>query len=468
MRDADIAKKSQPRIGANNIFVWWLRSPAGALLARAWFDRLAYFLLTRWFFPLSRLWAAAREAEGSPERFFAAVPIAPAPHLNGRLTRALQRFEAAREAVTTVERRWEAAFFGPGEPSPAELVAIEEERIDRCTSYNATRRHFRFLRKRQIPSIHWDNARPEQLDTPAYREFMDPETAFAPPAKIPEITVSRPVPAPAGSDYWLRFKSPSPLMNDTVFARVHEPEGVENPPTLIFGHGVCVEFDHWHNLIDEVAELCHAGIRVIRPEAPWHGRRVLPGRYGGETFFARMPLGALELFTAAVREQAVLMDWCRRHTNGPVAVGGSSLGAMISQSTAVNARNWPQRLRPDAVFLITPCARHEDAAVKGLMAKAWGAAERAAEMGWTPEQTARIMKLIDPHGAPALDPSRVVVILGSRDRVTPFDSGLKLVEDWGVPAENVFIWPLGHFSIPLRMMRDASALNRFKSILSAL
>ena len=468
MRDTTVATGSQPRIDARNHFVRWLRSPIGAPLARPWFDHFAYFLLTRWFFPLSRLWAAASEAEGSLERFFEAVPIEPAAHLSIRLTRALQRFEAARAAVAAVERGWETAFFGSGDPGPAELVAIEMERIDRRSSYNATRRHFRFLRQRQIPSIRWDTPRPEQLDSAAYREFVDPETAFAPPAKMPEVTVSRSVPAPAGRDYWLRFASPSPLMSDTVFARVHEPEGVENPPTLIFGHGVCVEFDHWHNLIDEVADLCHAGIRVVRPEAPWHGRRALPGRFGGETFIARGPLGALELLTAAVREQAVLMDWCRRHTTGPVAVGGSSLGAMIAQATAVNARNWPERLRPNAVFLITPCARHADAAVDGLMAKAWGTAERSAEMGWSHEQTARIMDLVDPHGAPAVDPARVVVILGSRDRVTPFHSGLKLVEDWGVPAENVFIWPLGHFSIPLRMMRDASALDRFKSVLSAL
>lgn len=99
MQDNTVSPKTQPRIGAENLFARWLRSPAGALLARAWFDRLAYYLLTRWFFPLSRLWAAAREAEGSPERFFEAVPIAPEPHLNRRLTVALQHFEAARAAA---------------------------------------------------------------------------------------------------------------------------------------------------------------------------------------------------------------------------------------------------------------------------------------------------------------------------------------------------------------------------------
>ena len=48
-------------------------------VARPWFDRFASWLLARYFFPLSRLWAAARAAEGSPERFYEAVPLAPDP-----------------------------------------------------------------------------------------------------------------------------------------------------------------------------------------------------------------------------------------------------------------------------------------------------------------------------------------------------------------------------------------------------
>lgn len=467
MQDSTSATKTHATIGEDTLVVRWLRSPIGALIARAWFDRLAYFLLTRWFFPLSRLWAAAREADGSPDRFFEAIPIDPAPRLNGKVTRALERFEAARRAVAAVESDWEAAFFGPGDPDPDHLVTIETARIDRRTSYNATRRHFRFLRKGRFTPIRWDAARPDLIEREDYRQLFKPETAFAAPSPMPDVTVSRPVAAPTGRDYWLRFKSPSAIMDDTVFVRVHEPVGVENPPTLIFGHGVCVEFDHWHNLIDEVADLCRAGIRVVRAEAPWHGRRVLPGRFGGETFLARMPLGALELFTAAVREQAVLLDWCRRHTSGPVALGGSSLGAMITQTSAVQAQNWPESLRPDALFLITPCARHEDAAIKGIMANAWGTAERPSRLGWTPEQTAQIMEIIDPHGAPAVDPERIVAVLGSRDRVTPFESGLKLVRDWQIPEENTFIWPLGHFSVPLRMVRDSRPLERFKAIVGA-
>ena len=95
---------------------------------------------------------------------------------------------------------------------------------------------------------------------------------------------------PRGTDYWIRFPSPSQVMADMVYARVHEPPGVSNPPTLIFGHGMCVEFDHYHNLIDEIAGLTEQGIRVVGPEAPWHGRRVLPGHFGGEQLLSTAPM----------------------------------------------------------------------------------------------------------------------------------------------------------------------------------
>ena len=107
----------------------------------------------------------------------------------------------------------------------------------------------------------------------------DPASIYAASSPMPEITVSRRVRGPAGMEHWLRFASPSPRMADQVYARVYEPEDIADAPTLIFGHGICVEFDHWNGTIDEVAALCGMGIRVVRPEGPWHGRRVLAGTY---------------------------------------------------------------------------------------------------------------------------------------------------------------------------------------------
>lgn len=122
------------------------------------------------------------------------------------------------------------------------------------------------------------------------------------------IGISRPVPTAEGRDFWPRFPSPSTRLGDRAYARVYEPGDIENPPTLIFGHGICVEFDQWNGLIDEAVTLCRLGIRVIRPEAPLHGRRRPEGYYGGERMIAAFPAGSLDLFTGAVREWSVLAD----------------------------------------------------------------------------------------------------------------------------------------------------------------
>src|SRR3546814_2104258 len=78
--------------------------------------------------------------------------------------------------------------------------------------------------------------------------------------------------------------------------------------------------------IDIAPALTRKGLRVIRPEGPWHGRRRMPGCFGGEPAMAQGPLGLLKLFAAWGAEVAVLIDWARRKGSGPVALGGVSLG----------------------------------------------------------------------------------------------------------------------------------------------
>ena len=127
-----------------------------------------------------------------------------------------------------------------------------------------------------------------------------------------------------------------------MYARVHQPDGQVDPPTLIFGHGICVEFDHYHQLLDEVTQLTRMGIRVIRPEAPWHGRRVLPGHYGGEQLLSTTPNSMFDFLAAQHQEWATIINWARATSAGPVAIGGSSLGAQSAKAIAVRASGWPR------------------------------------------------------------------------------------------------------------------------------
>ena len=67
-----------------------------------------------------------------------------------------------------------------------------------------------------------------------------------------------------------------------------------------------------------------------------------------------------------------------------------------------------------------------------------------------------------------MDPENIVTVLGSRDTVTPFATGRALIDEWRVPPENRFIWRRGHFSVPLRMIRDRAPLRRLSERLESL
>ncbi len=461
-------EKVMRRFDAPELLSGALRSPAGGLVARPWFDRVALSFLAHWFFPLSRLWAAARTAQGSTAGFLDEAGLSAVPVNEKRLAALLHRFEDARQALAPCESGWENAFFGSSAAGNETLAQIERRRLAARHNYNAMRWRFATLGvRRRVSTIKWDIPSPDFVEGVYGPAIEDPVLAFGAPDPMPEVEVSRAVRTGASREYWIRFPSPAPRMNDTLVARVYEPAGLSNPPTLIFGHGICVEFDHWRGLVDEVAAMVAMGIRVVRPESPWHGRRVRAGRYGGENFMATAPIGALDLFSSAAREWAVIIDWCRSNSAGPVAVGGSSLGAMTAQLVAEKAHLWPARLRPDALFLITHCGEIEEAVSTGALAARWGIIEATAARGWTPGLVSRYQPLLDPLGQPVMAPDAIVSVLGRRDEVTPYPSGKALVERWRLPEQNLFEWSRGHFSVPIAMMHDHTPLTRFRDVLAA-
>ncbi len=247
-----------------------------------------------------------------------------------------------------------------------------------------------------------------------------------------------------------------------------EPRGVENPPTIIFGHGICIEFDHWRGLIDEARTLRAEGFRVIRPVAPWHGRRRPRGSFGGQPIMARIPGGLFDAFTGAAQEWAVLAEWARRTSKGPLAYGGTSLGALIAQFAAEKIGAQNEQLRPDGMFLITHSGRMTDATFQGDMASLLGVSLDTEANGWTRERIEQGLGLLDPSLLPAVKPEKIVTVLGRRDRITPFASGLSLIDSWGVPDENRFVWDRGHFSMPLTMIRNPAPVARFREVMTRL
>ena len=72
---------------------------------------------------------------------------------------------------------------------------------------------------------------------------------------------------------------------------------------------------------------------------------------------------------------------------------------------------------------------------------------------------------LDPLAEPAIDPSRIVVVIGRSDDVTLTAGGEALVEAWRLPEENVFRAPAGHFSTSLGLSRDGAPFRRLLQIL---
>lgn len=444
-----------------------IRSPLGALIARPWFHGLASWFLLRWYFPVSRLWAAASLAEGSLERFAEAIPQ---PAIGNRDRRRiesiLEKTETARREAAEARAVWEEAFFGTERAPAAELVAIERRRRAASHAYMMGRFGFRFLRRCKVPSARWEIPSSEAVEAAygAYKEH--PERAYAAPDPMPEVEASWVIPANIGRKYWLRFASPSKRIGGMAYATVHEPDDGEASATLVFGHGIGVENDLWRETVNSVLLLVRDGIRVIEITGPWHGLRAQRGHYGGEPFFATAPLGVLDLFTAEVPEMAVLIDWARRHGSPRVGLGGVSLGALVAQLALVHACHWPAACRPDAALLVTHAGHIEHTAAGGSLTKGLGLVGAMEAAGWTTDEFAGWRAMIDPIGEPALEAGKIISVLASRDDVTPFVSGRKLVRDWGIPPENLFILRQGHFSVPLALLRDRRPFARFVRVLT--
>ena len=441
---------------------WLFRGPLARLWLRPWFDRLALAAIARWYMPLSRAWAAAVAAEGDAARFWTELPGEPAwvPGIEA----ALALVERRRGQHLAREREWQAAFFGEAAPSARALVVAEHRRRRSAERLMLTRGAFAPLAALgRAPQARW--ALDDEATLSARHGHRLESTAAAFPApKVPEMRRSVPVPGPHGARFWLRYPSPMPEMGE-AWAHVHAPAGVADPPTVVFLHGICVEAEYWSEGWDPLPGLAGRGVRVVRPEGPWHGRRRPEGWYGGEPALARGPAGFLDLFEAWVAEAAVLIAWARETSAGPVALGGISLGALTSQLAAVAAQHWPEAMRPDALMLVATTGDVAATLARGGLGKSLDMRRRLAQAGWSEETIAPWMALAEPHGDPALPPERIIVALGDKDRVTPYAGGLALTERWRIPPQNRFISRRGHFSASLAIAEPGGPLERLVEVL---
>ncbi len=443
-----------------------LKSYFGRLIARPWLDSTILYFLKSWFFPLSRLWAAARAAEGDVDKFIEYVPLQhPSNRQRRQIAKALYTFDRARLKAFSTEKLWNDYFFGKDDVAVERLPIVEEMRLDNRTAYNMTRKLFIPLRRLVKTSVLVCPPTPDEVAACYGAKGEKLNELFALPKTFPSVEVSRSVPTSYGRDYWIRFASPSTEMNDHVTARVYEPAGVKNPPTLIFGHGICVESDHYHQLLDEVTDLMRMGVRVIKPEAPWHGRRVLPGHYGGEQLLSEVPVSMIEFMAAQLKEWATIINWSRSTSDGPLAIGGSSLGAQTAKFISVKACDWPDHLKPEALFIAAHCAHVSETALEGSLSDIWNMSDMMKAKGWHRDLERAWLERLDPMGQCCVKGENIISVTGKRDTVTPPASASHQMDHWKVPASNRFIYNRGHFTIPLGLINNVTPLEKLVEIL---
>lgn len=453
----------QPGIGARA-----LRSPMGRLATGWWIDRPALAGMIRVYFPLSRLWAAVDISGDDLDRFIAETGLRIPGWLRGRTARTLQRIHICRQAALAATKARDAAFWAPEAPAQSELARLEQARIAASDSYMNSRLGFWSLRAfARLRPVRLEVQDPDTVFAEVVDGLRDRAQWFAPPEDVAIERSHDLIVGPNRRDYWLRLRSPAAHMNDVFTVRVREPMNVADPPTVIYASGVGMETDQWSDPLGDFAAFLDRGLRVVEVQAPWHGARRPEGYWSGEPFFSTAPLGPIRFFQTQAKETAILMRWARRTSAGPVALAGVSLGALASQLIADIAHDWQAELQPDAMFIITVADRLDLLTFDSALARGLGLDRALTKAGWTPEMLAKLRSLTDPLHAPVMGPDKVVMVLGTRDSVTPYARGAAMAESWGVPPENLFVGRRGHFSTPINVLRDQRSLDRIAAVLHA-
>lgn len=440
----------------------WLTGPLGGVVLRPWFDRVALAGMVRGYFPLSRLWAAAEAAGDDVDLFAAEVPMAP---LTGRhrdrAQAALAHALLLRSLAEKAEHDWRDALFAPG--ASADPLAAEVARARASHVSMRTRGRFAFLR-RKAPAVRFAPVAPQHLEARFGHLRADPAVHFA-PADM-SIRCSRTIVRDGMVERWLRWPCPYDDIGGEGWAHVYEPEdGFDH--TVVMCHGLGIEADAWGQGLAMAPPFVARGLRVIEPEAPWHGRRRPVGLQGGEPFVARGPMGAIDLFGAHVPEIGALVRWARETDKGRVGIGGISLGALATQIAVAHAATWPAPSRPDAALFITTTDRLDEVAWDGGFATGFGTARAFSEVGWSRDKVAQWLPLTAPVGKSGIDPERLVMALGSADTITPYAGGAAFARRWAIPPENLFVSWQGHFSVALGLARDPRPIERLAALLRA-
>ena len=454
-----------PRLPAHPSSRRFLSSPLGRLWRLPGTDTAILTSLTRGLFPLSRAWAAAQVADGDVARFADQISLSVdrVRRVPG-LAAALAATSRLAQAASAADAQWRRTL-APSASDPAGRVAAETRRLDAADNLARARLRFLPLLARGPAAVAFDIPTPTEVTEAHGARLADPG-AFALPKPLPQPTETPRLLGHATTDHWLHLPDLTGRAGTDCRARVFDPPGPADKPAVVFLHGVANEPDQIRAPLREIEPLLAAGLKVIAPEGPFHGRRRPLGLYSGEALFGRPPLGALDYFAAHVPEVGCLIAHARATGSRRVGLFGTSLGGFAAQMVAGHCRNWPDAARPDALFLLAIGDDLTENTMESRLAERLGIAATAVRAGWSADRLALWQPLMTPPpGPPAVDPSRMIAVLGRRDDVVPYRRGLARVKAWGVPDSNLFRRAGGHFTTPLSVVVDQQPVQQFADLL---
>ena len=443
---------------------------------RPWLDSLSFRTIVDVYLPLSRAWALAEESGYQVEPFMAGLPGRPPSALEavGVLDRGLEWIlgsaSEASKCYAREEASWRKAFFSDGSPSHSVLSGRQKARLEAADAFSSARSYFLPLKLLGLaPPLSWNVATPEAVEERFGAYVGAPDDLLDLSGDPPDFEVSHALVEGERRHRWLRAReSGGSAETKPLWAHVIEPLGVDNPPTLVFLHGIAMETEMWVGFEDAAAMAVDQGFRVIRPEGPWHGRRRLHGHFGGEPVLGWGPMGFLSYITRHLKEAGQLIAWARGQGGGPVGLMGLSLGGLTSQRLGSASRHWPEAYRPDALMLMVVSGRSGSLEIGGRLARDLGINEKLAEAGWTQESLEPFRPLVEPQGPPPIPSSRLFMLLGRHDELMPIEQGLALADRWQVPADNLSVTEQGHFSASLGLSVRSGIYKSFLDRVKAL
>ena len=438
-----------------------LTSPVGTLFNNKLFEWVKNKNLPGEF-KTAKVGAAVRAEGDNLEAFLSYLDVSPGDLKQDELTRiekGLSEFREVRREYLDLKERWDEAFWGGKSVVDNDtLVELEEKRRELSEKCRKPTSSLGFLAKKNFtPVVNFEIPSPEETLNNWAKEIEDPGKIYGPPAKSPQIRESATVEGPSGPEYLIKFASPASLMDDTVHARVYEPnKSVKEPPSFVFASGLGMMNDsiqYWPEEEYIGRYLASRGFRVVLIESPWHGRREKEGHYSGEPYVGTAPVGLFTLYSAQTQETGSIIEWLRTKGTSAVGVGGVSLGGIVSEHIAGRCENYPRSARPDMALLVATSNRIKDVVLRSEISKSLGLDEAIEAAGWEEEDLAKLKPLLDPPDDPGISPKRVFGVFGENDTYIPYEYSMEMMKSWGVPDKNVTTWDSGHFGVLTRSIR---------------